>query len=105
MCGEEAQQRVSAELWLSSPRLCTYLDPCGDDFDTAMGLYQWSIRLASAVLGDMALFEVALRNAYDRCLSTRLSGETGSSTRDLPCGARSQDEPTRKRSRPEPHQS
>lgn len=33
-----------------------------------MDLYLWNIGLAQALLHDIALFEVALRNAYDRCL-------------------------------------
>jgi alkylhydroperoxidase family enzyme len=48
-----------------------------------MGLCQWNIWLESAVLRDMALFEVALRNACDRCLSMRLSGDGGAPWRTL----------------------
>lgn len=34
-----------------------------------MQLYRWNPQLAQAVLHDAALFEVAIRNAYDRCIT------------------------------------
>lgn len=67
--------REAAVLWMSEPRLETYLVPCGDDLALAMDLYDWNLRLAQATLHDVALFEVALRNAYDRCLKDGWEGD------------------------------
>lgn len=46
---------------------------CGDDA-VALDLYLWNIGLAQAVLKDVSFFEVALRNAYDRAISSTWNG-------------------------------
>ncbi len=56
------------ELWLSTPRLRRYLAACGGDRERALRLYDWNARISAALLCDLAHFEVALRNAYDRAL-------------------------------------
>ena len=56
------------ERWLSVPRLMPYYDACHGDKAEAYELYQWNTRLAQALMGDISVFEVALRNAFDRQL-------------------------------------
>lgn len=57
--------------WLSPERLATYLDAVDNDHDAALRLYQWNSKLAAAFVHDLGHLEVALRNAYDRIISTR----------------------------------
>jgi hypothetical protein len=57
------------EQWLSAPRLQRYLDEAGQNRIKALALYDWNARASAAVLRDLAHFEVALRNAYDRALT------------------------------------
>ena len=60
--------------WLSEPRYSKYLEVSRDDDAVALDLYLWNIGLAQAVLKDVSFFEVALRNAYDRAISSTWSG-------------------------------
>lgn len=60
--------------WLSEPRYSKYLEVTRGDDDDALDLYLWNIGLAQAVLKDVSFFEVALRNAYDRAISSAWSG-------------------------------
>lgn len=62
------------ERWLSPSRFLPYLDACNDDVDRAFKLHEWNIMLGQALMGDIAHFELALRNAYDRTLTERFSG-------------------------------
>lgn len=55
------------EEWLSAPRFRTYLDACHQDALTA--LYEWNVDLGQILVKDVAFFEIALRNAYDRNLA------------------------------------
>ena len=65
------------ELWLSTPRLGRYLAASGGDRERALRLYDWNARISAALLCDLAHFEVALRNAYDRALMPATpSGQT-----------------------------
>jgi len=57
------------EQWLSVHRLQRYLDEAGQNRAKALALYDWNARASAAVLRDLAHFEVALRNAYDRALT------------------------------------
>lgn len=75
MAEAELQERESAKQWLSEPHLQSYLNPCDDDLHAAMRLYRWNLWLAQAVLHDVALFEVAIRNAYDRCITQSFAGD------------------------------
>lgn len=64
------------ERWLSAPRLERYLRAGGGDRASALRLYDWNARISSALLRDLAHFEVALRNAYDGALTaTTPSGQ------------------------------
>ena len=60
--------------WLSEPRYSKYLEVTRGDDAVALDLYLWNIGLAQAVLKDVSFFEVALRNAYDRAISSAWSG-------------------------------
>ena len=60
--------------WLSEPRYSKYLEVSRGDDAVALDLYLWNIGLAQAVLKDVSFFEVALRNAYDRAISSTWSG-------------------------------
>ncbi|MCQ9385744.1 Abi family protein [Brevibacterium moorei] len=63
------------EQWLSAPRLRRYLAESGGDQERALDLYEWNLRLGAALMRDIAHFEVALRNAYDRVMCERWPGE------------------------------
>lgn len=63
-----------AERWLSSSRFSSYLDVCDGDVDQALELHEWNLLLGRALLGDIAHFELALRNSYDRVLSEGFKG-------------------------------
>lgn len=57
--------------WLSARRLEPYLAACGGDASRALALYEWNIDLGGILMRDIAHFEVALRNAYDRVMRER----------------------------------
>ena len=64
-CGRpktEAQHEW-AERWLSSSRLSPYLDLCDDNIDRVLELHEWNLMLGRVLMGDIAHFELALRNA------------------------------------------
>lgn len=67
-------ERVHIEAWLSAPRYAKYLEVANGDLEAAFNLYLWNVGLAQAVLRDVSFFEVALRNAYDRILSSTWNG-------------------------------
>lgn len=56
-------------------RLRVYLSAAGNDPQLAYRLYLWNANLAQVLLRDISFFEVALRNAQDRCLKERWRGE------------------------------
>jgi hypothetical protein len=60
---------VACERWLRAPRLERYLRAAGGDRARALRLYDWNARISSALLRNLAHFEVALRNAYDGALT------------------------------------
>jgi len=59
------------EDWLSVPRFGRYLSECGGNRQRALEMYEWNLQLGHALLRDVAHFEVALRNAYDREMCSR----------------------------------
>ncbi len=67
-------ERGSIEAWLSAPRYGKYLEAAEGDDEAAFGLYLWNTGLAQAVLRDVSFFEVALRNGYDRAISSTWDG-------------------------------
>ena len=52
--------------WIGPERLSRYLHAAGGDRTRALALYEWNAQLGAALQRDLAHFEVALRNAYDR---------------------------------------
>ena len=66
--------RAHIESWLSVPRYGKYLEASGGDDSIALDLYLWNIGLAQAVLKDVSFFEVALRNTYDRVITSTWCG-------------------------------
>lgn len=81
MADELAQPKIEprrewAERWLSPSRFSSYLSVCGGDVYRALELHEWNLMLGQALMGDIAHFELALRNAYNRVLVERFeSGE------------------------------
>lgn len=74
--GPMAESRLEwAERWLSPSRLTPYLDACDGDIDRALALHEWNLLLGQALMGDIAHFELALRNSYDRVLTERVGSE------------------------------
>ncbi len=75
-CGhpETEARREWAERWLSPSRFSSYLNLCGGDVDCALELHEWNLMLGRVLMGDIAHFELALRNAYDRVLTERFGG-------------------------------
>lgn len=71
---EVESRREWAERWLSQSRFSSYLDLCNGDVDKALELHEWNLALGRVLMGDIAHFELALRNAYDRVLTKRLEG-------------------------------
>ena len=72
--GEAGATRAWAERWLSQKRLAPYLAVCGGNVEQALDLYEWNISLGQVLMRDVAHFEVALRNAYDRVMGERWRG-------------------------------
>lgn len=66
--------RAHIESWLSAPRYEKYLEASGGNDSIALDLYLWNVGLAQAVLKDVSFFEVALRNAYNRTITSNWDG-------------------------------
>lgn len=62
--------------WLGAPRFQRYVSMCNGDRARALTLYEWNIELGQAVMHDIAHFEVALRNCYDRAISSTWTKST-----------------------------
>jgi hypothetical protein len=60
------------ERWLSKPRFAVYGRACDGDRTRAITLYQWNAATSQAFGLDLGHLEVALRNAYDTVITTRL---------------------------------
>lgn len=65
----EAAHAAALDRAISSDRLATYLSAVNGSRSRARLLYVWDRDLASAVLADVAILEVALRNAMDAALT------------------------------------
>ncbi len=63
-------------LWLSKPRWERYLRACGSDSKEALELYEWNLQLAGAIMHDIAHIEVAVRNTYDRTITSLYDSDT-----------------------------
>lgn len=71
----EEQANLVLRRIVSPQRLRTYLDASAGDETVALQLYVWDRDLASAVLADIAILEVALRNALNEALSAAFGPE------------------------------
>ncbi|WP_083335939.1 hypothetical protein [Mycobacteroides saopaulense] len=69
---EQAEARRANALVraISTPRYASYLHAAARDNDLARRIYVWDRDLATAILADLAIVEVALRNAMHTALST-----------------------------------
>lgn len=56
--------------WLSPPRFAVYLAQADNDRRRALELYELNTCLSAAYMHDLAHLEVALRNAYDRAITS-----------------------------------
>jgi hypothetical protein len=65
-----SQQWSFYEHHFASARLQHYLDERGNDQLTAMQLYEWNTAVSAAFWESLSFFEVALRNAIDRELTS-----------------------------------
>lgn len=63
------------ERWLSDERFAPYLAACEGRVDKALELYKWNVALGQHLMGDIAYFEVALRNACDEAIASCWSGD------------------------------
>ena len=63
------------EAYFSPTRISIYLDEAKGDRDLALKLYDWNIRISSAMFEDLATIEILLRNALDRVLVRRYGDE------------------------------
>ena len=59
---------------LSPERLDRYVMACGNDTRKAMSLYRLNLNLSQEVFTLLSCFEVSLRNAIDRELTSRFGG-------------------------------
>lgn len=71
-------QEVAQRTLLSEPRLSPYLNAGEDDPDKAWSLYLWANELAGALHAQIALVEIAVRNAIERELRAWNSSQGGS---------------------------
>ena len=60
---------------ISQKRLRRYVAACGGDTRKAMTLYRYNVELAQSVFAIIGFFEVALRNAIDRQLTSSFGNE------------------------------
>ena len=60
---------------ISSERMSRYVAACGGDTRKAMTLYRYNVELAQSVFAIIGFFEVALRNAIDRQLTSAFGNE------------------------------
>ncbi|WP_432513030.1 hypothetical protein [Kineococcus sp. SYSU DK001] len=70
-----AEQVAALTRSISPVRLGTYLTAAGGSESGALDLYLWDRRLSVAFLADLALLEVALRNAMNARLTSRWGAE------------------------------
>lgn len=61
-------------MWLSSARWGRYLKAAGNDSSKALALYEQNTELSNAIMHDIAHFEVAIRNVYDRSICKYFDG-------------------------------
>lgn len=65
---------AQADRWISRERLAPYLAAANQDFELALRIYDWNLRLSSSLFESVADFEVLLRNSIDLTLHERVGG-------------------------------
>jgi hypothetical protein len=60
---------------MSQKRMERYVKACGGDTRKAMTLYRYNLQISQEMFTIISCFEVALRNAIDRCLATKFGEE------------------------------
>lgn len=65
----EARRAAALDRAISTPRYASYLHAASQDKDLARRLYVWDRDLSTAILADLAIVEVALRNAMHTALT------------------------------------
>ncbi|WP_165689006.1 Abi family protein, partial [Mycobacteroides abscessus] len=65
----EVRRAAALDRAISTPRYASYLNAAGQDADRARKLYVWDRDLSTAILADLAIVEVALRNALHNALT------------------------------------
>lgn len=68
--GFTVAQQIAIPKSLSRPRFQTYLHMAENDTVKGLKLYEWNLRLSSALMVPIAIAEVALRNAVDTALTS-----------------------------------
>lgn len=63
------EQKAALNRAISPDRFGTYLAEAGGDLERARDLYVWDRDLSTAILADIAIVEVALRNAINNALT------------------------------------
>jgi len=63
------EQKAALDRAISPDRFGTYLAEAGGDLERARDLYVWDRDLSTAILADIAIVEVALRNAINNALT------------------------------------
>lgn len=71
----EARRAAALDRAISTPRYASYLNAAGQDADLARKLYVWDRDLSTAILADLAIVEVALRNALHNALTNTYGPE------------------------------
>jgi len=66
----EARLAAALDRAISTPRYASYLVAAGQNDDLARRLYIWDRDLSTAILADLAIVEVALRNVLHSALSS-----------------------------------
>jgi hypothetical protein len=83
------QQTDALDRSITPIRMSTYLTAAGQNQTWARNLYRWDRELSVAVLGDLAILEVALRNAMNEKLSAKWGPQWYASP-DVPLDDRSE---------------
>lgn len=70
-CDKSAALPPELDAYISAPRLKTYLDAAANDLVVARALYVWNRDLSAAFIADIAIVEIAMRNAMAATLAAR----------------------------------
>lgn len=63
------------DTWLGAPRFQRYVEQCEGNRGQALKLYEWNSLAGQMLMRDISHFEIALRNGYDKEISSSWEGE------------------------------